>query len=173
MIRLAALLLALFAACVAYASTRKTIDPHDATLRLGFEDGLCSGTAVGPHTILTARHCFNHRLVTVNNQPVEVGKVRPEGKDAVTVEVDRGFPVYLQRGPMPAQGDRVRIWGNPLGEPDVMRVGYVARAWTDGIVLDMRVCFGDSGAGVVDDRNRVVAVISATTDKNCNLGIAR
>ena len=172
MTRLAVLLLAL-CACVAFASTRKPIDPHDATLRLGFEDGLCSGTAVGPHTLLTARHCFNHRLVTVNNQPVKVGKVRPEGRDAVTVEVDMTFPAYLQRGPMPAQGDRVRIWGNPLGEPDVMRVGYVARAWTDGIVLDMRVCFGDSGAGVVDDRNRVVAVISATTDKNCNLGIAR
>ena len=172
MTRLAALLLAL-CACVAFASTRKPIDPHDATLRLGFEDGLCSGTAVGPHTLLTARHCFNHRLVSVNGQPVKVGKVRPEGKDAVTVEVDRAFPVYLQRGPMPVQGDRVRIWGNPLGEPDVYRVGYVARAWTDGIVLDMRVCFGDSGAGVIDDKGRVVAVVSATTDKNCSLGIAR
>lgn len=173
MSRTAVLLLALGVACMAYASARKPINPHDATLRLGFEDGLCSGTAIGPHMLLTARHCFNHRLVMVNNQPVKVGKVRPEGKDAVTVEVDRAFPVYLQRGPMPAQGDRVRIWGNPLGEPDVMRVGYVARAWSDGIVLDMRVCFGDSGAGVIDDHNRVVAVVSATTDRNCSLGIAR
>ena len=171
--KLAAILLALCIACVAYASTRKPINPHDATLRLTFEDGICSGTAVGPHTLLSARHCFNHRLVSVNGQPVVVGKVRPEGRDAVTADVDMAFPVYAQRGPMPVQGDRIRIWGNPLGEPDVMRVGYVARAWTDGLVLDMRVCFGDSGAGVWDDRNRVVAVISATTDKNCNLGIAR
>ena len=172
MTRLAALLLAL-CAFVAFASTRKPIDPHDATLRLGFEDGLCSGTAVGPHTLLTARHCFNHRLVTVNNQPVKVGKVRPEGTDAVTVDVDMAFPAYAERGPMPKQGDRIRFWGNPLGEPDVMRVGYVARVWTDGIVLDARVCHGDSGAGLFDDRNRVVAIVSATTDPNCNLGVAR
>lgn len=171
--RLLALLAALSIAFVAYASSRKAFDPHDATLRLGFEDGICSGTAVGLHTLLTARHCFNRRLVMVNGQPVKVGKVRPEGKDAVTAEVDMTFPVYAKRGPMPAQGDRIRFWGNPLGEPDVMRVGYVARAWTDGIVLDARVCRGDSGAGVFADDGRVVAVVSATTDANCNLGIAR
>ena len=54
-----------------------------------------------------------------------------------------------------------------------MRVGYVpARAWTDRIVLDMRVCFGDSGAGWWTTTNRVVAVISATTDRTA-IGIAR
>ena len=51
------------------------------------------------------------------------------------------FPVYLQRGPMPAQGDRVRIWGNPLGSWIVMRVlAWSARGRMDR--ADMRVCFG-------------------------------
>ena len=52
---------------------------------------------------------------TVNNQPVEVGKVRPEGTDAVTVEVDvasRPMPNAARchrRGPHPVYG--ATRWG--------------------------------------------------------------
>ena len=99
--------------------------------------------------------------------------MRPEGTGRGLVEVDGAFPSIPATRPDACAGrSGSHMGGNPLGEPDVMRVGYVpargrmGSCWTCGCVRGFR-------RWVVDDRNRVVAVISATTDKNCNLGIAR
>ena len=70
-------------------------------------------------------------------------------------------------------GRQGEFFGNPGGNADVFRKGYVVRAWTDGLVLDMPVCRGDSGAGILDDQGRVVGVVSAmTSEAGCHFGIS-
>jgi hypothetical protein len=156
------------------ASGPNLADMHANALRLGLEDGICSGTAVGPHEILTARHCFNHKLVSVNGQPAEAQSFKREGKDAVVVTVSTTFDRWAKRGPRPVQGDRLRFIGNPVGEPDVYREALVARAWTDGLILETTLCPGDSGAGLIDGKGRVVGVVSAMTgDRICRFGLAQ
>lgn len=147
---------------------------RDTVLRLDFEKGLCSGTAVGPHTLMTANHCFlTGDLKRVNGHPVRAGKRVKLSADGVLVDVDMTFPKYAKRGPRPVQGQRVRFIGNPGGNADVYREGYVARAWTDGVVIVAPVCKGDSGAGLFADDGRVVGVVSAMTSAaSCTFGLS-
>lgn len=172
------LLLALAAILLLAAATANPrpsfTDMRATTLRLRVEDGLCSGTAIGPHALLTARHCFNKKLVSVNNIPMQALKFAHEGRDAVVVTVSGEFKHWAKRGGRPIQGDRLRFWGNPVGEPDVYREVLVSRAWTDGIVLQGTICPGDSGAGLMNDRGEVVGIVDAMTgDRVCRFGIGQ
>ncbi len=153
---------------------------HDAlrktALRLDFEKGLCSGTAVGPHRLWTAKHCLDGggKLVKVNGQPVTQVSVVELSRDRVSVLI-RGqtFQHIAEIGPPPYQGQRVRFWGNPGGSEGVYREGYIARAWTTEVVIVAPVCKGDSGSGIIDSRGRVVGVVSAmTSDTGCVFGLS-
>jgi hypothetical protein len=141
------------------------VSPHKTTHRLTFDDGICSATAVGTHTILGAEHCFKgaHKL-DVDGVPVAVLKVMADGADHVLVIVTATFADVAQIGPVPDQGDAVHYWGNPSGLFDVYRAGYVAgSAVADGHVFQLVACdgfYGDSGAGVFDTHGQLVGVIS-------------
>lgn len=153
---------------------------HDAlrktSLRLDFERGLCSGTAVGPHRLWTAKHCLSNggKIVKVNGVPVTQVSVVELSRDRVSVLI-RGqtFKHIAEIGPPPYQGQRVRFWGNPGGNANVYREGYIARAWTTEVVIVAPVCKGDSGSGIIDSRGRVVGVVSAmTSDTGCVFGLS-
>jgi len=97
-----------------------------------------------------------------------------EGDDTVVVTVSGTFKQWARRGPKPAQGERVRWIGNPMGMPMVLREALVAAVNDDGIILQGTVCPGDSGAGAFSDRGEVVAIIDAMTgDRLCRFGIAQ
>ena len=168
-----AVLVALFlSACCGCASAPTCDALHDTTLRLEFGHGICSGTAIGPHTILTAQHCLkNDTLKLVNNKPVKVTGIGRDKHDALTLRLSGiTFKTWARMGHMPHQGDRIRWWGNPrIGNMiarDVYREGHVA-ALEDGLIIyDASICFGDSGSGIFNDRGEVVGVISAMTDFN-------
>ena len=96
-------------------------------------------------------------------------------------EDEIGYPEILRvrdyidakRGERPRQGDRVRWWGNPVGEPNVYREGYVARADGDVLVIAAQICKGDSGAGLFNDRGEVVGIISAmTAEMHCQFALS-
>src|SRR5690606_8772779 len=162
MTRLAALLLALTLAgcggCVSVVPSHDTL--RSAALRLTYTDGVCSGTAVGPDLLVTAIHCGDP--VAVNGQAVTVVERYPGKRDFLLLRISGvTFDRYLQRGPEPRQGDRVRWFGNPVGESDVYRQGYVARVTPDAVLIAAQICKGDSGAGILNDRGEVVGIVSA------------
>ena len=168
-------LLLLLGGCGGCVSVPSHGELRATALRLDFAKGICSGTAIGRDLVLTATHCLaGGELRAVNGSAVKVVDVTEEGRDTAILRIV-GEPLrhVAKRGPRPVQGQRVRWWGQPGGNSDVYREGYVSRAWKDAIVIDAIVCFGDSGSGVFSDNGEVVAVISAMTDKSaCHFGLA-
>ena len=149
-------------------------NPHESTLVLDYPDGRCSGTAVGPHTLLTASHCtWGAPLAEVNEEPAKALSMVHDGNDHVLVTVDLTFehysPVSLE---VPPQGTRVRLWGNPGGLLDQYRVGYIAGLCptefcyplptkvANVTTVDIHGWKGDSGAALFDNRGYVVGVVS-------------
>ena len=172
--RSVALLLALTLAgcggCVSVVPSHD--DLRSANHRLTFETGLCSGTAVGPDLLVTAQHCG--KLVSVGDVVVESEVVEQGKRDFVLLRI-KGltFEHYVKRGPLPKQGDRVRWWGNPAGEKNIYREGYVARVDADAIVISAQICRGDSGAGIHNERGEVVGIVSAMTDaQHCQFALS-
>lgn len=153
-----ALALAAITACCA---TVPPPSPKSHTLRLEMEDGVCSATAVGPDTVLTARHCLAARITLLGGTPVRMVESRPIGPDMMLVRVDRKFSAWAQWSDRkPEQGDRIYYWGNPSGLPDMLRRGYIAGFRAESILADVEVGQGDSGAAVFDEDGRIVGVVS-------------
>lgn len=139
--------------------------PHKTTHRLQFDDGICSATAVGSHTLLSAAHCFKdaHSL-SIDGVPVEVTKIISDGADHVLVTVSATFEHVAKRGHQPYVGDRIHYWGNPAGLGDLYREGYVSGDWVMGgkavALLDINGFYGDSGAGIFDADGQLIGVVS-------------
>lgn len=140
-------------------------DPVEAaakrsTLALGLTDGNCSGTSIGPRLILSATHCFTGgHLLTVNDQPVNVGSFRDDGADHRILVLDTDFPPYARIGKSPSQGDEVFMYGHPAGMRDLLRRGYVSGQSDRGYLLDLMVGGGDSGAAVFNERGEIVGMV--------------
>ena len=154
---LAILAAALLAGCA--------IAPHKTTHRLAFDDGICSGTAVGRHTLLSASHCFaGEHSLSVDGNPVEVIKIITDGADHALVTVSVTFEDVAVRGQLAHVGDHVYYWGNPAGIADMYREGYVSGVWVIGgksiTLLSANGFFGDSGAGVFDTHGQLIGVVS-------------
>lgn len=135
--------------------------PRDYALRLEFERGTCSGTAVGRNIVLTAEHCWmGGRLLRINGQDAYAMKIVKDGKDHALVRVTMQFDKWATLGEAPKQAQRVRWWGNPASQPDLYREGYILRTDADEVWIDAHAFGGDSGSGLYDQRGRVVAVLS-------------
>lgn len=136
-------------------------DLRPVALRLTLEGGgHCSGTAVGPQLVLTASHCLDvGRIVAIDDREAYALRVIHDGRDHALVRVSVTFRRWAALGPAMQQGDRVRWIGNPAGEPDMYREGYVVRAHTDEVLIDGPSFAGDSGAGLFDSRGRLVGVL--------------
>ena len=129
---------------------------------LGFTDGSCSGTIIAPDKVLSASHCFQGgRLLTVNMVPVNVITYQHDGSDHAVVTLDTTFPSFapINYGGM-AQGERVFMYGNPSGQADMLRRGYVSGSVGLGTLLDLPVSQGDSGAAIFNERGEVVGVLT-------------
>lgn len=160
------LLCLLLVACAGLAPRQSAEDrAHPATVLLELTNGgSCSGTILEPgNVILTAAHCNpGERLVAVNHVPVNVESVQVTGGDQAWVVIDHTFPAFAVLGGPLKQGDAVFIFGNPGGEFDLLRRGYVVGTARSGSwYLDLRGSHGDSGAGVFNARGELVGVISA------------
>jgi hypothetical protein len=147
----------------------------DGAVSLDMGDGTCSGTAVGRYTILTAAHCFGSDTgeMTVDGVLVGYRVAARDGSDHALVYVSAAQKATARVAALPKPGSLVRLLGNPQGLPDLWRRGEFAGVWkvpacpvfkqTPGCeinLFDMNVTEGDSGAGIFDERGRLVAVLS-------------
>jgi V8-like Glu-specific endopeptidase len=162
---IAAAVLLVFAAC-AY--------PAPTTMRLDFDDGTCSGTAVAASVILSAGHCFETdeeenewgwkipapTSMLVDGYKVNILAVVKDDNDHALVKVDFVFHRWEKLSKPPAVGTHVHYWGNPGGSNNVYREGYVTSFHHSTMMLDVKGFFGDSGAGIFDEYGNVVGVIS-------------
>lgn len=150
-----ALLLAMLAACASVPQS--TPQP----LLLTFADGTCSGTAIAPHAILTATHCFNHESKPpIAKLPLAIVKRIDDGNDHTLLIVRQTFDAHAQIAPMPPAGAHVHINGNPADLRGIYASGTVAGGFDGDTLLNLPIYYGDSGAAVLDDTGRVVGVIS-------------
>lgn len=134
-----------------------------ATARLEWpHDQVCSGTAVGAHTLLSAAHCFRDKTgwMLVNDVRADYVVIADDGNDHVLVRISTRQAHVAELGPKPKQGDVVFTHGNPGGYKDLLIVGRVA-GWVDGSMeIDSNNWHGDSGAAVFDHAGRIVGVVS-------------
>jgi V8-like Glu-specific endopeptidase len=150
---------------------------HAATHKIGLRDvinptagGHCSATAVGPHSLLTAQHCFtDSNVLYIDNSPdpVHIVVALIDGNDHVIYTVDRTFADYVPVVQRPlVVGEHVHMWGAPGTSSDVYRIGYFDKL---DRVEDMQATLqifvlpifaGDSGSGVFDEQGNVIAVTS-------------
>ena len=160
---LAALLCVGLAGCMSQSAMRD--QAHESTLRLGFTDGSCSGTVIGPHAILGATHCFTTGdAVSFWWMPHRILKRMDDGHDHTIVIVDQTFTRWAALGKIGEQGQRVYMYGNPGELSDQYRIGHLSGDTdADGEIaetFDIRGWLGDSGAALFDRHGRIVAVVS-------------
>lgn len=170
-------LLALLAGCGGCASVPE-VPTHDElralSLRLEWGDSVCAGTPIAATVIRTAAHCVKPGPVIVNGTMVAVISVSPVTTDVVDMSIaGQVFDTWATQGPALREGDRVRWWGRPHGEPLVYREGYVAKVGPEAIFIDAPICSGDSGSGLFDSMGRLVGVVSAMTNMaGCTFAIS-
>lgn len=139
------------------------------TLRIESSGGICSGTVIDHHKVLTATHCFTngHDGLRLGGRAARVFRVEMDAHDAIILTTDLYFRHVASFGPTPKQGDLVFSHGNPSGAPDILLVGRVA-GWVSSyagapntMLLDRNDWYGMSGAAVLDRDGRIVGVVNA------------
>lgn len=162
-----------------FASVSSAVSTKNPSLRvevLGYP-GTCSGTIVGPKMILTATHCFKDEglpitfvMTTHGGAGVTVvyssKEIISDGSDHSFILLDSPsnvFVLWATLGPDLVEGQNFEYWGNPAGLPGVYRRGYVVKRTDKELYLDVNGFHGDSGAGIFDERGRLVGMVSIIT----------
>lgn len=151
--------------CVGLASCIHVDAARQAAVRLQFSDGSCSGTIVGPHSVLSATHCFGFgATLSIWRQPVQILRRLDDGNDHTIVWVDRTFTAWARVSPHWGLAEPVFMFGNPGDFSDLYRSGhYSGMAYVNGQLVDMwdmRIWMGDSGSAIYDTHGNVIAVVS-------------
>jgi V8-like Glu-specific endopeptidase len=134
----------------------------------------CSAVAVSANTIVTAAHCISPGMsMFIDEIPVSYAQPVSIGFDIVEIKITgMSFDLWAQWSEVqPKQGDRVRWWGNPEGNPNMYREGVIAR--TIPLIVDATVCPGDSGSGLFNSEGNLIGiVVQRTSASGCSFMVA-
>lgn len=87
---LAALLCVGLASCTSFGTVK------NAAVHIQVDDVSCSATAIGPHALLGAAHCFEWPYtLTIHMQRIPVTKVMLDGNDHIILIVDHTFDHWV------------------------------------------------------------------------------
>lgn len=155
----------LVAGCEGCASVPDYAIASESAVRIETpQDMVCSATAVGRFSLLTARHCLSgsEGQITIDGKPSSWKLIAEDGKDHVLIAVSLRQAAFATVGPRPARGDVLVKYGNAMGLKGLMIYGRVAGYLADGsMLIDATSYRGDSGSAVFDSRGRIVGVVSA------------
>lgn len=143
--------------------TQMTVDNPDGT-----RDGaICSATAIGPHSLLTAAHCdLGASIVLVDGALVAIVERIGDGNDHVIYITNATFDKFTPLVPTEdlKVGDEVWLRGNPAGLNQLVRRGVFSGVIVnDGEVIhmfDINGWHGDSGAAIFNSKGKIVAVVT-------------
>lgn len=152
-------------------SAYETQHPTALRLQMKVEEGIgtCSGTAIAPHVILSATHCFvnektgifNVKEFMVNSQKTKIIKdIISDNSDHSLVLVDATFMSYSGLTSGSNISDDIHFWGNPAGWNDIYRKGYISARDESVTLYDTNGFFGDSGSGIFNSEGKLIAVLS-------------
>ena len=145
---------------------------HVIYIRNAMDGGRCTATAVGPHTLLTAAHCYVvSPLIRVDDDVRQLISFQSDNNDHLLIQVNgSAFTDLLpinQRDISPDEA--VVVVGNPGHSRSVLRFGTFDTVETDegedGQSRDfywfhMFGAPGDSGAAMVDGAGSVIGVVT-------------
>jgi hypothetical protein len=141
--------------------------------------GLCTGTAIGPHAILTAEHC-NDGTGSDKSTQIEIDYSTHKYRIMHSIVDDRDHEIYLIDGPPLKNivavnlgdlhtGQHIQYYGFGQGVyPSTLRQGRV-RATDDPsdvdataklYLFDFPAIHGDSGSAIYDDSGNIVGLVS-------------
>lgn len=148
-----------------------------AVHRISFSDmldpevgGHCTADAIGPHALLTAGHCLkNYNKITLDqdSKPMVILQILLDGNDHVIFIVNRSLTDWLplQQRSL-TEYEPVHMWGSPKDLDQVYRVGYFKTTEPVFGLTCLRFVLpvypGDSGAGIIDESGKIVAVVTAS-----------
>lgn len=182
-----ALLFTCVAATAPYIRLDLAQSEHDAAHWIVLDDGKkatdslleqagCTATAIGPHTLVSAHHCWvadSKLFLDGNKTPHEFQAIFDSHDTMLLVVPDVTFThldTFNPRSDSPVQGETVHFYGNPGGVLDQYRTGYITGHTIDtpdGVAPEQilwiaaaPVIGGDSGSLVLDTKGQVLGVLT-------------
>jgi hypothetical protein len=136
------------------------------------EGGICSATAISRKAFATAAHCMKGVTDEIRFRGINYRIIRVErdGNDHALVIVDGDLGAFARVGRPPRLNDDLWMVGNPMGLPQVLRRGYVAKVTKTEILLDCRCWNGDSGMALFNEYGQLVSVFSGAYTQRGMLG---
>lgn len=180
----------LFACIGASTPTKHVLDQqseHDAAHWIVMDDGKksaeslleqagCTATAVGPHTLVSAHHCWieGAKLYLDGDKTPHTVSAMFDSRDTMLLIVPDVTFTHLDsfspRNYAPVQGEVIHFYGNPAGVVDQYRIGYVTghdKDTDDGVapgqafwIAAAPVVGGDSGSLILDSKGQVLGVLT-------------
>lgn len=132
-------------------------------VRIEVYKSICGATQIAPHVLLSASHCFRHARRGINIDGVlgRIERIVQDNNDHALVLLSNfWFGETATFGPPAVEGDNIHYWGNPSGLPMLYRRGYVAGSEGFRVYYDANGFKGDSGSGIFNEKNELVAVMS-------------
>jgi hypothetical protein len=173
---LSVFLLSLIICCTACNPTKIAINTsHRIEITEGYGTKICSATAVGKHTLLTATHCDSeNNVVIIDGESTIIIEKVFDHYDHELMIVKTEFKHFARFSNEKARiGQHVWICGNPKGLPNIVREGTFAGSISEtdpapGILngvydiylYDLNSTNGDSGSAIFNSFGEIVDVDS-------------
>lgn len=138
-------------------------DPIKSIVKVAQPGNICTGVVVRPTQVLTAAHCYDGGLLTVDDRDAKVIK---QTDSLILVDVPGMLKPGLSVGKLPERGDEVISWGYAYNLGLALMVRHVANFLDSDLMLDGPIAQGMSGGPVINQRGELVGINQGTDNIN-------